>query len=97
MSAKQIAFNNHSVINGTAQSIRFMGAGTFTLNGASPAVATVADTRVDANTVVDFCVKTAGGTPGATRVSALTPSTSFVVTGANGDTSIYNYVLWSYI
>lgn len=78
------------------QKLRCLSTGTFTMNGASPSVATVADTAVDANSIVLFSLKTSAGTPGATRVSAQTPATSFVVTGANGDTSVYNYVILSY-
>lgn len=65
-------------------------AGTVTLVAGS---ATVNNTSITANSIVLFCMKTTGGTPGAVRVSAITAATSFVVTGIGTDTSTYNWVI----
>jgi hypothetical protein len=64
--------------------------GTFVANGATAVV--VADTNVTANSVINFGLKTVGGTPaGAPFLSAVTAGTGFSVKVAAGDTSTYNY------
>jgi hypothetical protein len=66
--------------------------GTFVANGATAVV--VAETRVTANSCVDFGLKTIGGTPaGAPFLSAVTAGTGFSVKVAAGDTSTYNYTV----
>jgi len=66
--------------------------GTFVANGATAVV--VADTRLTANSVIVFTMKTVGGTPaGAPFLSAATPGTGFSVKAAAGDTSTYNYII----
>lgn len=66
-------------------------AGTFTLSGGA---ATVSNTSVTANSVVQFTIKTSSGTPdGSTHVSATSVGTSFTVAGNAGDNSTYNYVI----
>jgi hypothetical protein len=64
--------------------------GTFVANGATAVV--VAEPALTANSVVDFGMKTIGGTPaGAPFLSAITPGTGFSVKAAAGDTSTYTY------
>lgn len=66
--------------------------GTVVINGATPVV--VANTNIDANSVVVFTLKTIGGTPaGSPFLSSVTPGTGFSVEGFAGDTSTYNYVI----
>jgi hypothetical protein len=66
-------------------------AGTFTL---SSGAATVSNTSVTANSVVQFTIKTSSGTPdGTTHVSSTSVGTSFTVAGNAGDNSTYNYVI----
>lgn len=66
-------------------------AGTFTLVAGT---ATVSNTSVTANSVIVMTLKTAGGSiTVAPYVSAITASTSFVVTAGGSDTSTYNYVI----
>lgn len=67
--------------------------GTVTLNGATPV--TVANTRMTANSVVIFTLKTVGGTvsPNSPTVLTTTPGTGFTAGGTAADTSIYNYVI----
>lgn len=66
--------------------------GTFVANGATAVV--VADTRVTANSVFLFGLKTVGGTPaGGLFESAVVVGVSFSVKAAAGDTSTYNYVI----
>lgn len=68
--------------------------GTYTSLTGGGAV-TVADTRVTANSVIIFTLKTLGGTPtAAPYVATITPGTGFTVKGsASGDTSVYNYLI----
>lgn len=69
-----------------------VGGGTFTANGAS--VVTVNDTRVTANSVIIFTLKTVGGTVGAIpAIQTITPGTGFTVAGTASDTSVYNYAI----
>lgn len=63
--------------------------GTFVANGATPVV--VADTRITANSVVVFGLKTAGGTASAPFMTAVTPGTGFSVATAAANTGTYNY------
>lgn len=67
-------------------------AGTFTLVAGS---ATVANTSVTANSVVNFTLKTVGGTIGtqAPFITAISVGTSFTVTALGTNTSTYNYVI----
>jgi hypothetical protein len=64
--------------------------GTFTANGAT--AVTVANTNVDANSIISITLKTVGGTPAAVPyLATITPGTGFTVKAAAGDTSVYNY------
>lgn len=64
--------------------------GTFVANGATPVV--VADARVTANSVINFSLKTPGGTVGAyPAIQTITPGTGFTVAATALDTSTYNY------
>jgi hypothetical protein len=67
--------------------------GTLTLNGATPVV--VANTRVTANSIIIFTLKTAAGTvsPTAPNVLTITPGAGFTVGGVALDTSVYNYAV----
>ena len=68
------------------------GRGTVTLNGTSPQ--TVANTLIQAESIVVFTLKTVGGTVGAQPVVAtITPGTGFTVKGTALDTSTYNYLI----
>lgn len=85
----QTAANTVTMV-GIAQGVPSTADGTFVANGATAVV--IGDTRVTANTVLDFGLKTIGGTPaGAPFMSAVTPGTGFSVKVAAGDTSTYNY------
>lgn len=63
--------------------------GTLTLTGATPVV--VSTTAVTADSAIFLTVKTVGGTPAFSWVSARTAGTSFSVTGTAGDTSVLNW------
>jgi hypothetical protein len=66
--------------------------GTVTLNGATPV--TVANANVTANSIIDFSLRTVGGSVGAAPVlQTVTPGTGFTVAGTAGDDSIYNYLI----
>lgn len=64
-------------------------AGTVTLVAGA---ATITSTAIDANTVIVFSEKTAGGTPGVYQPLAAVSSGSAAVTSAATDTSTYNWV-----
>lgn len=63
--------------------------GTLTLTGATPVV--VSTTAVTADSAVYLTVKTVGGTPAFSWVSARSAGVSFSVTGTAGDTSVLNW------
>lgn len=65
--------------------------GTLTLNGATPVV--VNTTAVTADSAIFLTVKTVGGTPAFSWVSARTAATSFSVTGTAGDTSVLQWFI----
>lgn len=66
------------------------GRTTVTLNGAT--AVTVTNAVVTANSVINFTLKTVGGTVGAyPTIKTVTPGTGFTVVGTAGDTSTYNY------
>lgn len=67
--------------------------GTFVANGVTPVV--VADTRITANSVVLFGLKTAGGTASAPFMTAVTPGTGFSVAAAASNTGTYNYTIFN--
>jgi hypothetical protein len=79
-------FNGPAQVSGVPAS-----GGTFTCTGGG--TPTVTNSRVTANTVVMFGLKTAAGTPAMPFMSAVTAGTSFVVTCGGSDTSVYNYVI----
>lgn len=67
-------------------------AGNVTVNGTTPV--TVAAPGVSAGSVVQFSLKTVGGTVGAIpRLGTVTPGTGFTVVATAGDTSVYNYAI----
>lgn len=78
---------------GTQNTVVTAGGGTVTLDGATPVA--VADTRVTANSIIIFTLKTAAGTVSATapNVLTITPGTGFTVGGVALDTSVYNYAI----
>lgn len=78
---------------GLFQSLPTVPNGTYTaVTGGTPV--NVADTRVTANSVIIFTLKTVGGTVGATpHVVTITPGTGFTVSGTASDTSVYNYLI----
>lgn len=74
---------------GVLQTAPTTASGTFVANGVTPVV--VADTRITANSVVSFGLKTAGGTASAPFMTAVTPGTGFSVAAAAANTGTYNY------
>lgn len=72
----------------TGSNARF---GTLTLNGATPVV--VNNTSITADTGIFLTVKTVGGTPAFSWVSARSAGVSFSVTGTASDTSVLNWFL----
>lgn len=67
-------------------------AGTVTLNGATPI--TVAAPSVDAGSIIEFTLKTIGGSVGGgADIQTITPGTGFTVNGTAGDLSTYNFVI----
>ncbi len=79
--------------NGGAQiNLVRLTSGTVTLNGTTPV--TVTNANVTPNSIIDFTLKTVGGTVGAQPViQTITPGTGFTVSGTAADTSIYNYLI----
>jgi len=65
--------------------------GTFTCT--SGGVITVADTYLDATSVVLLGIKTANSPGNVPYLTTVTPGTGFTITCASGDTSIYNYIV----
>ena len=66
--------------------------GTVTVNGSTAVV--VSNTSVTSTSVIEYTLKTVGGTPaGKPYESAITPGTGFSVKAAAGDTSTYNYLI----
>jgi hypothetical protein len=67
------------------------GFGSFTLNGTT--AVTVADTGVDADSIIIPCLKTVAGTVGALPVvQTKTAGTGFTILGTASDTSVYDYL-----
>lgn len=67
-----------------------LNGGTFTC---ASSAATVADTNVDAGSLIVITLKTVGGTVAATLINTITPGTGFHVTCGGSDTSVYNYAI----
>jgi hypothetical protein len=64
--------------------------GTFTMNGATPVV--VANANLQAGDMVQFMLRTPGGTVGAyPSIKTRTNGTGFTVAGTASDTSVYEY------
>lgn len=85
------AASTYTVV-GFAQTVPTGASGTFTANEAS--AVTVTDSRVTANSVVVFGLKTVGGTPaGQPFMATVTAGTGFTVKSAVGDTSVWNYTI----
>lgn len=67
--------------------------GTFTCNGATPV--TVANTNIDAGSLMMRTLKTVGGTVGAyPSLQTITVGVGFTIVCTSGDTSIYNYAIF---
>ncbi|SDD95022.1 hypothetical protein SAMN05216337_1017133 [Bradyrhizobium brasilense] len=64
--------------------------GTFTC---AAGTATVANTNVDAGSLILMTLKTVGGTVANPFVATITAGTGFTVTCGGSDTSTYNYVI----
>lgn len=65
-----------------------------TLTCTSGGTIVVANTNIDAGSVVLFGMKTVGGTPSAQLyLSTYTAATSMTVKCSSGDTSVYNYLI----
>lgn len=67
-----------------------LNGGTFTC---ASSAATIADTNVDAGSLIVMTLKTVGGTVAAPFVATITPATGFTVTCGGSDTSVYNYII----
>lgn len=68
-----------------------LNGGTFTCtNGGT---ITVANTNVDAGSIVWITLKTVGGTPAQPFLATITPGTGFTATCGGSDSSVYNYVV----
>ncbi len=66
--------------------------GTVTVNGVTPV--TVAAPGFLAGSVVQFSLKTVGGTVGAIpHLATATPGTGFTVVGTASDSSVYNWAI----
>ena len=65
--------------------------GTVTCTGGG--TPTITNSTIDANSVVMFGLKTAGGTPAVPIMTSIVVGTSFVITCGGSDTSVYNYVI----
>lgn len=65
--------------------------GTFICTGGG--TPSITNSRVTANTVVMFGLKTAAGTPAMPYMTTVTAGTGFTVTCGGSDTSTYNYVI----
>jgi hypothetical protein len=79
------------VVNGGAATAAIpVNGGTFTCSGGA---ATVANTNVNAGSLVLMTLKTVGGTVAAPYVATITSGTGFTVTCGGSDTSVYNYVI----
>lgn len=66
--------------------------GTATCNSSS--AVTIANTNIDAGSIVIFTLKTVGGTVGAyPAIQTITVATGFTFKCTASDTSIYNYVI----
>lgn len=69
-----------------------LSGGTFTANGTT--AVTVADSRVQAGSIVVFTLRTVGGTVGAyPAIQTKTAGTGFTVAATASDTSVYNYAI----
>lgn len=67
-----------------------LNGGTFTC---AASAATVANSNVDAGSLVAITLKTVGGTVAAPFIATITPGTGFTVTCGGSDTSTYNYLI----
>ena len=78
--------------SGVVPQITNYSAGTYAVTAGA---ATIANTKVTANSVIGITLKTVGGTVAAQVVTTITPGTGFTVTGGASDTSTYNYQIWN--
>lgn len=65
--------------------------GTVTCTGGG--TPTVTNTNLTANSIVEWGLKTAGGTPAIPIMTTVTPGASFTVTCGGSDTSVWNYII----
>ena len=65
--------------------------GTVTCTGGG--TPTITNANIGANSVVEWGLKTAGGTPAIPIMTTVTVGTSFTVTCGGSDTSVWNYVI----
>ena len=54
---------------------------------------TVANTNVDAGSIIVLTLKTVGGTPAQPFLATITAATGFTFTCGGSDTSVYNYIV----
>lgn len=76
--------------SGPQSAIVPLNGGTFTC---SSGTATVANTNVNAGSIITSTLKTAAGTVAAHFIATITAGTGFTVTCGGSDTSVYNYVI----
>lgn len=92
LSPIQVTGGGSIPFNGPAQVAGIpVSGGTFTANSGTPV--TVSNTKVTANSVILFGLKTVGGTPAAPFLATVTPGTGFTVNSGGSDTSVYNYLV----
>lgn len=78
--------------NGPAQTTGVPSSGgTVTCTGGG--TPTITNSRITANSVMMFGLKTKGGTPATPIQTTVTAGTSMVITCGGSDTSVYNYLI----
>ncbi len=68
-----------------------LNGGTATCTGGG--TITVANTNVDAGSIIVLTLKTVGGTPAQPFLATITAGTGFTFTCGGSDTSVYNYII----
>jgi len=79
-------FNGPAQVSGVPSS-----GGTITCTGGG--TPTVTNSKITANSVAMFGLKTAGGTPVIPVMTTVTAGTGFTVTCGGSDTSVWNYLI----
>ena len=85
------AFSVNIATSGPQSAILPINGGTATCTGGG--TITVANTAVDAGSIIVLTLKTVGGTPAQPFLATITPATGFTFTCGGSDTSIYNYII----